>query len=62
MKACLWQKASIPSTPVQMNHTIGYLPRQYYNTNKQQIYMNFQHNRTVRLIQKMIFLMEFILF
>jgi hypothetical protein len=50
MKACLLQKASTPSNPVQTNQTIGYLPQQYYDTNKQQMHMTFQHNRTVRLI------------
>ncbi len=45
MKACLSQKASIPSIPTQKqyspvyiqpvptNHTISNLPQQYYNTN-----------------------------
>jgi hypothetical protein len=55
MKACLLQKSSIQSTPVQTNQTIGCLPQQYYNTNKQQMYMTFQQNRTVRLMRRRIF-------
>lgn len=54
MKACLLQKASTPSNLVQTNQTIGYLPQQYYDTNKQQMHMTFQHNRTVRLIWRRI--------